>query len=187
MYKLFQYTDELSSISEKEWIKQADNLGDLGVLVSDDVISIYNSIEHDQAEHEHVYFLSVDEQSPAKAVLKIMQAKPFAGEHSYLKLLNIHVEPKLHLDNDRINSEKDEQLVEELYKVIASSMLESINLIFLNSLCKLKVYGRTQEMRNLFFALTKDQNLINLFDGKQLRVTLEGAWLVIQNKENGGK
>lgn len=187
MYKLFKYTDQLSSISKEEWIKQADGLGDLGVLVSDDVIAIYDSIKNDQSEHEHVYFLSKDEQSPANAVLKIMQAKPYAGEHSYLKLLNIHVEPKLHLDNDKITSEKNEQLVDELYKIIASSMLESINLIFLNSLCKLKVYGRTQEMRNLFFALTKDQNLINLFKGKKLKATLEGAWLVIQNKETGGK
>ena len=112
-----------------------------------------------------------------------MQAKPYAGDQSYLKLLKIHVEPNLTSYSEKESSGQ----LSELYKVIASSILESIKLIFLNSVYKLKIYGRTQEMHTMFFALTNDQKLIDLFDSKGLKATTEGAWLVIQNKNNGGK
>jgi hypothetical protein len=184
MYNLIKSSPSLIAVTKSKWTEQAENFGDFGVMVTDDVINIFNRIESDQSDNEHVYFLVENTGDHGKAILKVMHAMPHVKDNSYLKLLNIHLEPNLIFDFD---GNKSSEKLNELYSVLASSILEAIKLIFLSSVCKLKIYGRTEEMRSIFLALIANQTIEkSIFSDNGLSAYVESAWLVIQ-KNTGGK
>lgn len=177
MYKLIKSTSELITSTRSKWIEQTNSLGDFGVMVADDVNNILDGIEADTTEYEHTYFLTEEEDTYGRAILKVMHALPGSSTKSWLKLLKIRLEPNLNLEGRDGESERD---AGDMYHVLASAIILAIGLIFQNNVNKLKIYGRTSAMRNMFIALLTDKALKSSFQDKGLSARREGSWLVVE-------
>lgn len=109
----------------------------------------------------------------ARALLKITYAQN--RSRPFLKLLEIHLEPNLDLDG---REHLDSSARREARRIVSSALVKSLEFTF-ESLpsSKLKVYGRTEQMRALYdFSIDSLEETGALPDG--LTVNREGAWLV---------
>jgi hypothetical protein len=174
MYTLDKATPKLVTATRNAWIEQTGALGDLGVLVADDVKVIFDDIEREDCENEYTYILRHRESPHGRAFLKIMHAVPQLKEDSWLKLLKIQLEPNLNGEGD-----KTSQFAQDMFIVLSTAIFESIKLIFTAGINTLKIYGRTEEMRSMFVALLSNEPLNTLFIEKGLEARREGGWLVI--------
>ncbi len=178
MYNLLKADNDILSATKNNWIEQANDLGDFGVMVADDVTSMLDAIDTDSTGNEHTYFLIKDGETHGRAFLKIMHAAPHRDD-SWLKLLKVRLEPNLNLEGKETESDKD---ASDMFEVLAAVIFESIKLIFNNDIRTIKIYGRTEEMRIMFLALLTDKPLKNLFLDKGLDARKEGAWFVVEKQ-----
>ncbi len=160
--------------SKSEWVSQAGQLNDdVGVMIVDDVIGIFDGVNDDP---NTTYFLVKNGANYGCAILKILHAMP-QSDDSWLKLLKIHLEPRLNLDDKNYTTVGD---AEELIEVLAWSIIESIQLIFISDVKKLKIYGRTPIMSLMFSALLAQENLKITLSDMGLSARSEGRWLVVE-------
>jgi hypothetical protein len=109
----------------------------------------------------------------AKALLKLTYAHNLTDP--YVKLLEIHLEPNLDLENrEHIES----SLRREARSVVSHALINSLELTFEDlPSSRLKVYGRTEQMRT-FFDFTLDSLAENGLLPDGLDIERQGYWLV---------
>lgn len=167
--------------TRKEWSRQVEKINQ-----EDDVVlpTNYERIvdwaektvqsEDEQYARPHGVTYQGGETVYAKALLKLTYAHN--RNPPYVKLLEIHLEPKLDLEGrDRIGFE----LKKEARRVISRALINSLELTFeeLPS-SKLKVYGRTEQMRSFFDLTVESLEESGSLPGG-LDVEREGNWLVL--------
>ncbi len=182
MYKLKKIESSDDKYLEEtltEWQSQADKLGDIGILLSTDISRIFREVKHKVAQKPfHAYFLHEESNKQACAILEIIHAKPgFNG--SWLKLLDITVEPSLNLDS---YSDIPQSQYKKLSSVFGYSISSSINLLSndFKEVGKIKIYGRTSFMDALFSLILSQNELDETLKKFGLSAKKEGRWLVVE-------
>jgi len=162
----------------EKWPEEALALGDEGVFLSLDIQTKLNCLKQ-QVEKEknfHCYFLVKTGNIYASSLLEISHALPKA-EDSWVKLLNITLQPSLLPMSSGISAENFREAV----NVLAYSITHAISLIFEEHRAKiLKIYLRTNEMEELAKALISTGKLEMTAESYQLTARLEGRWLIIE-------
>ncbi len=179
IYKLVKADKDIIAETRYRWIAQTNSLDDFGVMVADDVNNIFDNLEAEAADNEYTYFLTKKSETYGRAFLKIMHAAPHRKDKSWFKLLKIRLEPNLNLEGKDAKSGADASY---MFEVVAAAIFESINLIFINDIRTVKIYGRTEEMRIMFIAILTNESLKKLFSDKGLDARQEGAWLVVEKQ-----
>lgn len=182
-YKLLKADKTIIAETRANWLSQASDLDDFGVMVADDINNIFDNLEPETTDNEYTYFLIKNSERYGRAFLKIMHAAPYRKNESWFKLLKIRLEPNLNLEGKDAKSEDD---ATDMFEVLAAAIFESISLLFVNKIRTVKIYGRTEEMRSMFIALLANEPLKNLFSDKGLDARREGAWLVVEKQELKG-
>lgn len=172
---------DLKPISQKtidgiklEWIKQVDDIGEEGAY-------LYSGIERlvdwcEKVISEKQTFLWELCQKGAVAPCAIVEvADASKSKDPAFKLLTVYLEPRLILE---CKSEIRKEDLQEITSVYMYALVNSLQLAQDNGTLKLKIYGRTEEMRSLFDALVLNTDS----EGTGVTIYRQGKWLVIDAK-----
>ena len=166
--------DSVNTI-KKNWFLQLDELEDDGSYLYSSVERIVDWCEKSVGGAEHCLF-SLNDDSSVRAVVEIADASK--SKDPSFKFLNIYLEPSLIVDyKDEVRQED----LEEPIAIIAFALLESLKMALENGTTKLKVYARTDEMKNLFDSLVLTAN--ETADKSNAEFYRQGRWLVIETKK----
>lgn len=172
---------DLKPISQKtinsiklEWIKQVDDIGEEGAYLYSGIERLVDWCEKVISEKQtFLWELCHKEAHVPRAVVEVADASK--SRDPAFKLLTIYLEPRLILDcKDVINKED----LEEITSVYMYALVNSLQLAEANGTMKLKIYGRTEEMRSLFDALILNTDS----EGTGVTTYRQGKWLVIDGK-----
>jgi hypothetical protein len=174
-------TPEIIEATRKEWLRQVDKINQ-----EDDIVlpSNYERVvdwadksirsEEEVYAQPHGVLTQGEETMYAKAILKLTYARNRTPP--YIKLLEIHLEPRLDLEGrDQIGY----ALTKEARRVVSQALINSLKLTFDKFPSpRLKVYGRTEQMRSFY-----DLIVVNIeesdFLPEGLDVERQGSWLVL--------
>ena len=180
MFKLEGFSGDLLETTKAEWLNQAEKLDDIGLLLTGDIHRTFDGVESylKTEDHYHAYFLIEDGSDHGCAILDIVQARP-KSYGSWLKLLNITLEPNIDPDAKPIESKKD---ITRLVLILANSLSLAVRLTDSDdfSVGKIKIYGRTEIMSSFFNSLLGSGNLDEKINPLGLAARREGRWLVIE-------
>lgn len=159
---------------KREWFKQLDNFGDDGSYLNSSIERIIDWCDKALLDSDVFLWELCEEGLDAPhAIVEIADASK--SKDPSFKFLNIYLEPRLILDyKDEIRKED----LQEVISIFAYAMMASLDLAQNNGTSKLKVYGRTDEMRNLFDSLVLNTDT----DGIGVTIYRQGKWLVIDGK-----
>lgn len=166
---------ELAAVEELQtrWFKQLDDIAeevDVSWLYGDYEGRLARMRQHFQKVNESkLYLLNEKKEGNPRAVIQLTNAH--RSKDPAVKFLEICVEPALSTEW-RENFDKD--FISDLFKVSAGAVycaaVEARNV----SISKLKIYGRTEELRNTFDSMVMDVSKSGL------NVYREGKWLIIE-------
>lgn len=165
-----------------EWQEQAEKFGDIGVLLVSDVRKKLDwAMKHESnGEDSHTYCLLDESQAYARSIVEVTHVLPNSTEHSRLKLLDVTLEPNL---NFEANESGSEQIINDSFEVLSSSIIESLLLTYDALPSKgLKIYGRTNRMIGMFDRIILSGTLNDTLDKCGLGIKQENKWLVIYKK-----
>ncbi len=172
---------ELSELKAKDvesinsqWNQQLDELDFDASYLKSSVERIVGWCEKSIVQNEHcLYALCDSEKNSIRAIVEITDARK--SKDPSFKFLNIHLEPNL--INDYKEEVRQEDLLEEI-KVITFALVESLKMAVNKGTKKLKVYARTNEMKNMFDSLVATSN------PKESGAVFyrQGKWLVIETE-----
>ena len=155
-----------------QWNQQLDSLDDDASYLKSSVERIVDWCEKSIAQDDHcLYALSDNEKNSIRAIVEITDASK--SKDPSFKFLNVYLEPNL------INDHKDEIRQEDLLegiKIIAFALVKSLKMAVNNGTKKLKVYARTDEMKNMFDSLVATSNP----EVSGAVFYRQGKWLVIE-------
>ncbi len=165
--------EDVKSINN-QWNQQLDMLeSDVSYLESS-VERIVDWCEKSIAQDDHcLYALSDSEKNSIRAIVEITDARK--SKDPSFKFLNIYLEPSL------INDYKDEIRQDDLLegiKLIAFALVESLKMAVSKGTKKLKVYARSDEMKNMFDSLVATSNP----EESGAVFYRQGKWLVIETQ-----
>lgn len=175
MYTLKQFDADLASSTRKDWCAQA-KLHPGEVMVSsyerlldwvDDI-----TIAGDNGNGDtYAYGLVNDKKTnSACAILELSHARP-NSDAPWLKVLSIHIEPRLEVNANEGGVNKD------LALVVSHAISESLDLTFNHyPSTQLKIYARTPLTIEFLGSVAY---FIELNSGMNIEVTAHGNWLVI--------
>ena len=168
---------DVAEATEKHWLEQMEDFTE-----PEDIVLLSNyerlldwTLKHTNGKDDGlVYGLVNPDRGYAQAIVELTHARPHSNS-PWLKLLDIHLEPRLDVDNrEEINSE----YYKEVFAVLTATITLSLGKTFNDHPARqLKVYGRTSEMRGLFDAFVAISNEENI-PVPNLRVKRQGRWLV---------
>lgn len=180
MFRLEESTEELFEATRAEWLNQAESLGDVGTILSADICSMLDGKEKEcrHIENSHAYFLVENSIGHGCAILDIMQARP-ESPGSWLKILDIKLEPLLNPDARPIESSED---MKRIISVLANALVFSIRLLDSDDFAvgKLKIFGRTETMSSFFNTLLASGALEETTNPLGIAAKREGQWLIIE-------
>lgn len=157
-----------------QWNQQLDNIDDDASYLKSSVERIVDWCEKSIAQDDHcLYALSDSEKKSIRAIVEITDASK--SKDPSFKFLNIYLEPNL------INDYKDEIRQDDLLegiKIIAFALVESLKMAVNKGTKKLKVYARTDEMKNIFDSLIATSNP----EESGAVFYRQGKWLVIETQ-----
>jgi len=172
---------DLTRISQKtidgiklEWINQVDEIGEEGAYLYSAIERIVDWCEKVISEKQtFLWELCHKGAEVPSAVVEVADASK--SKDPSFKLLTIYLEPRLILDcKDEIRKED----LEEITSVYMYALVNSLKLAEANGTMKLKIYGRTEEMRSLFDALVLSTDS----EGTGVTIYRQSKWLVIDGK-----
>ena len=177
MYTINENTLELRELSEQAWILQAqDTEGatdpDISLMVIDDVKTIFDSLDQNG---EQTYFLVKDGENYGCAILKITHAAPSKNKQ-WLKLLKIHLEPRL----EAVKDLRAHVNLKQVMEVLAWAILKTIDFTFSKEINTVKIYGRTDRMLIMFESLLAIDKFSSDLSSHKLKGRTEGRWLLIE-------
>jgi len=159
-----------------QWKSDALAIGEEGVFLSADIEQQLNGLKVKKACDKDIYcyFLVKKGNMFASSLLEVAHAMPNSS-NPWLKLLDITLQPSLlPLEG------KTTEALKETFLVLGQSIVHVIGLTFdEHPSTKLKIYGRTAEMRNLFAAIISTGILDSALEALHLSAALEGNWLVL--------
>lgn len=172
---------DLLETTREEWSQQIETINQQqGIILPTNYERIVDWAEKTVQSEEEIYarphgVTSEQDGEPdyAKALLKLTYAHN--RNPAYVKLLEMHLEPRLDLEGRDQIEFSDRK---EARRVVSYGLINSLELTFddLPS-SKLKVYGRTEQMRSFFdFAIDGLEEEGQLPDG--LDIERQGSWLV---------
>lgn len=181
MYTIKKSTPALVEATRVEWLKQADNLGDLGPYISTDVSGKIDDIvrKSEKEKDYHAYLLVEDGCDFGCAILDIVHACPNHPD-AWLKLLDITMSPDLNKDSA---CGGELEYFGKVFDVTGHAIASVISLIFddFKSVKSVKIYGRTTLMRDIFKLLGASSSVINTIQSiAGLKARVESSWLVIE-------
>lgn len=173
-FKLQELTGEFGDNTREEWGKQTSKFTedeDL-LLVSKYESSLKYALDHDG--NAVFYGLSREGENYACAILQLTVKLP-ETKSAGLRLLDIDMEPRLDVENRKIESSLDEAV-----KVISNCIAHAFNLTFDEIPAKTyKIYGRTDHMEIILEEVKKmilaSDELKGVLDAK-----FQGRWLLIE-------
>lgn len=172
--ELLKVDKQSVSIIKHDWYQQLNDLEDDASYLLSSVERIVDWCEKSLLENGHcLYALHDSEKNSVRAIVEITDASK--SKDPSFKFLNIYMEPSL------INDYKDEIRQEDILesvKVITFALVNSLHLALKKGTKKLKVYARTDEMRNMFDSLVATANP----DESGAVLYRQGKWLVIEAK-----
>lgn len=172
---------DLKPISQKtidgiklEWINQVDDIGEEGAYLYSGIERLVDWCEKVISEKQtFLWELYHKDAGVPRAVVEVADASK--SKDPSFKLLTIYLEPRLILDcKDEIRKED----LQEITSVYTYALVHSLQLAQSNGTDKLKIYGRTEEMRSLFDALVLNADT----EDAGVTVYRQGKWLVIDGK-----
>ena len=159
---------------KSDWYKQVDEIGEEGAYLYSGIERIVDWCEKVITEKQtFLWELCHTKADTPCAIVEVADASK--SKDPAFKLLTIYLEPRLILDcKDEIRKED----LQEITSVYTYALVNSLQLAQDNGTFKLKIYGRTEEMRSLFDALVLNT------DNEDTGVTIyrQGKWLVIDGK-----
>lgn len=177
MYEHVLITDDaVWQQTHDSWMADANALGDEGVFLSRDAVSRLHTLRAQTENHDHIhcYFLLKNGCDSASAILEVSHACATSAK-PWLKLLNITLRPSL-LPKENWSAKE----MKQAFEVVVYCITHSIRLIFNEHPSQeLKIYGRTQEMINLFEGIVSTGQLDTVLEAIGLSVKIEGRWLVL--------
>jgi hypothetical protein len=173
-YSLTEVSSKTISGISDAWFQQLEILGDEGIAFSSSVERIVDwcekEIEEKQPGELCLWALCSDGGDNPRAIVEMTDARK--SKDPSFKFLNIYLEPRLILDyKDEVR--KDD--LSEAIKIISFALTESMKISMSNGLNKLKVYGRTAEMRSMF-----DNLILSADDNGPINLYRQSKWLVIE-------
>lgn len=172
---------DLKPISQKtidgiklEWFNQVDDIGEEGAYLYSGIERLVDWCEKVITEEQtFLWELCHTDVKVPSAVVEVADASK--SKDPAFKLLTIYLEPRLILDcKDEIRKED----LEEITSVYMYALVNSLKLAEANGTTKLKIYGRTEEMRSLFDALVLNTDS----EGTGVTIYRQSKWLVIDGK-----
>jgi len=172
--KLSELNAEDVKAINNQWNQQLDMLEADSSYLDSSVERIVDWCEKSIAQDNHcLYALSDSEKNSIRAIVEITDARK--SKDPSFKFLNIYLEPSL------INDYKDEIRREDLLegiKIIAYALAQSLKMAVNKGTKKLKVYARTDEMKNMFDSLVATSNP----EESGAVFYRQGKWLVIETQ-----
>ena len=168
-YILNQISDTTAKNINDGWFEQLSDIdGDLSYLASS-VDRMVDWCEKVLAAGEnHLWEICEEGDTFPRAIVEIADARK--SKDPSLKFLNIYLEPNLILDYKEEVLKED---IEAAIDILAYAMIASLSLAEDKGTRKLKIFGRTSEMLNLF-----DSLLLTAPDEYNLK--RQGKWMIIE-------
>ncbi len=158
-----------------EWFAQLEHLGEEGAAFGSSVERTVDWCEKiiadDSGETPCLWALNQEGISAPRAIVEMTDASK--SKDPSFKFLNVYLEPRLVLDYKEEIHQSD--LVESV-QIISFALIEALRLTLDNGTQKLKVYGRTDEMRSMFDSLILTMNKEN----NDFSIYRQSKWLVIK-------
>ncbi len=172
--KLLELDAKAVFLIKTNWNQQLDDLEDDSSYLKSSVERIVDWCEKSIQEDSHcLYALHDGEKKSIRAIVEITDARK--SKDPSFKFLNIYMEPSLISDyKDEI---RQEDLLEEI-GIITFALVESLKMAISKNTKKLKVYARTDEMKNMFDSLVITANP----EESGAEIYRQGRWLVIEAK-----
>ena len=174
-FELKPLSQEVVGELKAEWMKQLDSLGDEVVYVEGSVERIVGWCEKSAEEggaDPALWALTAEGSPVPRAVVEMTDAR--RSRDPSFKFLNIFMEPSLIMDYKE-EVHKDELL--ELIKITTFALTEALRMVVDTGVKKLKIFGRTDEMKSVF-----DTLILSFNEVSQLDAYRQGKWLVIEAK-----
>jgi len=172
--KLSELSAEDVKIVNTQWNQQLESLDSDPSYLESSVERIVDWCEKSIAQVNHcLYALSDSDKNSIRAIVEITDARK--SKDPSFKFLNIYLEPSL------INDYKDEIRQEDLLEgieIIAFALAQSLKMALNKGTRKLKVYARTDEMKNMFDSLVATSNP----EESGAVFYRQGKWLVIETQ-----
>ncbi len=161
-----------------EWFRQIGDLGDIAGPLFNSYERLIDWCEKqlsaetgDVASIPHCV-VEDGEERPC-AIVEITDA--CGSKDPSLKLLSLHLEPQLALDyREELHAE---DLLEPI-RIMVAALNGAFRLTVKNGVDKLKVYGRTEEVRGLFDSMIATQEAAP----EAIKIYRQSKWLVIERK-----
>ncbi len=173
-FELSELSTEAVELMNTQWNQQLDSLDSDASYLKSSVERIVDWCEKSIVQDGHwLYALSDSEKNSIRAIVEITDASK--SKDPSFKFLNIYLEPNL--TNDYKEEIRQEDLLEGI-KIIAFALVESLKMAVNKGTRKLKVYARTDEMKNMFDSLVATSN------PKESGAVFyrQGKWLVIETQ-----
>ena len=144
-------------------------------LVANTYERLFDWVEKHVREPEATLKVSglLDDDGECKAILELADAE--RARDPSLKLLNIYVQPHLNVE---LYDEIDSALAKQIFAVLTAAFGRSIEAAFIDrGVRKLKVFGRTDEIRGIF------DGIVAFFDRNEvpnIKTYRQGRWLVFE-------
>ena len=174
-YSLVKMNKEAIQGIQEEWFAQLEHLGEEGAAFGSSVERIVDwcekAISGDDDTAPCLWALNQEGRSAPHAIVEMTDAS--RSKDPAFKFLNVELEPRLILDYKEEIRKSD---LMETVKIISFALVEALKLALNNGTRKLKIYGRTDEMRSIF------DSLILTIDPKSndFNIYRQSKWLVIE-------
>lgn len=166
--------DDLNNLLEA-WEKICSKHGDEGTIFANDITQKVSSLLLNISKPEFFAYVIKNDSDEFVALLDIMHALPKSNV-SWLKLFDMTITPNYILGSGNF---------EAFIDALSESIMMPIELLFGNdhgNAKEIKVYGRTENMVELFKATEKNEAIQNKLDTIDLVCLQEGKWLIFRKK-----
>jgi len=172
-YSLQKIDSGSVSAIRENWFGQLDELEEDCAYLDSSIERLIDWCEKSLASDDPICLWAVchEGNNTPRAIVEISDARK--SKDPAFKFLSLYLEPKLILDCKDVITKDD---LMDAIGVIAFAMIESFRMAIENGTRKLKVFGRTDEMRNVF------DTLVAITDPTDFGAQLyrQGKWLVIE-------
>ncbi len=174
-YSLLKISDQIINRIREDWFEQLDGAGEESAYLSSSVERIIDWCEKALSQGEPLCLraLCEDGSTKSRAIVEITDARK--SKDPSFKFLTLYLEPSLIFDcKEEI---RQEDLI-EVINIISYALTASLKLTLENGTRKLKIFGRTEEMRSVF------DSLVLITKPQEMGATIyrQGKWLVIENE-----
>ncbi|VAW66545.1 hypothetical protein MNBD_GAMMA10-3050 [hydrothermal vent metagenome] len=172
--ELSELSAEAVDLIHTQWNQQLDSLDSDASYLKSSIERIVDWCKKSITQDSHcLYALRDNEKKSIRAIVEITDASK--SKDPSFKFLNVYLEPNL--INDHKEEVRQEDLLEGI-KIIAFALVESLKMAASKGTKKLKVYARTDEMKNMFDSLVATSNP----EESGVVFYRQGKWLVIETQ-----